>query len=94
MSEQVIQSLLLALHNIASVGCAAAPFYNRQLVNQRGRCGPTLHYKVDKVVEDTLQGDAPYCIVFITMLWITGLGIRSRLNPVSIRGSFGFGVVW
>jgi hypothetical protein len=56
MSEQIIQSILLALHNIALAGCAAAPFYNRQLVNQRGRCGPTLHDKVDKVVEDTLRG--------------------------------------
>jgi hypothetical protein len=86
MPEQVIHSILLALHNIALVGCAAAPFYNRQVVLKRGQYGPTLHYKMDKVVEDTLQGTAPYCIVFITTLWITGLGMP--LNHMLFHGSF------
>jgi hypothetical protein len=85
MPEQIIHSILLALHNIALVGCAAAPFYNRQLVKQRGEYGPKLHYKMDKVVEDTLQGNAPYCIVFITILWITGIGMP--LNYLLFHGS-------
>lgn len=75
MTEQVIHSVLLALHNIALVGCAAAPFYNRQLVLQRGQYGPKLHYELDKVVEDTLQGNEPYCITFMATLWATGLGM-------------------
>ncbi len=75
MTEQVIQSVLLALHNIALVGCAAAPFYNRALVVQRGQYGPKLSYQLDKVVEDTLQGNAPYCIAFMTTLWLTGIGM-------------------
>ncbi|MCC7069957.1 MAG: hypothetical protein IT383_01460 [Deltaproteobacteria bacterium] len=75
MTEQVIQSLLLALHNIALVGCAAAPFYNRALVVQRGQYGPKLSYQLDKVVEDTLQGNAPYCITFMSTLWLTGMGM-------------------
>jgi hypothetical protein len=86
MAEQVIHAALLALHNIALVGCAAAPFYNRQLVLQRGQYGPSLHYKLDKVVEDALQGNAPHCIVFITVLWITGLGMP--LNHMLFQGSF------
>jgi len=75
MTEQLIHSILLALHNLALVGCAAAPFYNRQLVLKRGQYGPKLNYQLDKVVEDTLQGNAVYCLIFITTLWITGIGI-------------------
>lgn len=75
MTEQVLQSLLLALHNIALVGCAAAPFYNRALVVQRGQYGAKLSYQLDKVVEDTLQGNAPYCIAFMSTLWLTGIGM-------------------
>jgi putative copper export protein len=75
MTEQIIHSVLLALHNIALVGCAAAPFYNRALVLKRGQYGPKLHYELDKVVEDTLQGNAPYCITFIITLIITGIAM-------------------
>lgn len=85
MSEQIIHGILLALHNIALVGCAAAPFYNRNLVLVRGQYGPKLHYALDKVVEDTLQGNAPYCIVFITTLFVTGMGIP--LNHYFFAGS-------
>ena len=85
MSEQIIHGILLALHNIALVGCAAAPFYNRQLVVQRGQFGPKLHYKLDKVVEDTLQGNMPYCVAFITTLWLTGIGIP--LNHLLFHGA-------
>ena len=75
MAEQIIYGVLLALHNIALVGCAAAPFYNRNLVNHRGQYGPKLFYELDKVVEDTLQGNAPYCIFFIITLFVTGIGM-------------------
>jgi len=86
MTEQLIHSVLLALHNIALVGCAAAPFYNRQLVLKRGRYGQKLYYELDKVVEDTLQGNAPYCIAFIITLWLTGIAMP--LNHLSFHGSF------
>jgi len=86
MTEQLVHSVLLALHNIALVGCAAAPFYNRQLVLHRAQYGPKLHYKLDKVVEDTLQGNAPYCIVFLTTLWVTGLSMP--LNHYLFQGAF------
>lgn len=75
MTEQIIQGALLALHNIALVGCAAAPFYNRNLVKQRSQYGPKLFYKLDKVVEDTLQGNVPYCISFIITLFATGIAM-------------------
>ena len=75
MFESMVYSILLALHNIALVGCAAAPFYNRALVVKRGQYGPKLHYELDKVVEDTLQGNQPYCIAFIIILWVTGLSM-------------------
>ncbi|MBC8314025.1 MAG: hypothetical protein ISR55_12710 [Bacteroidetes bacterium] len=84
--EQVIHGILLALHNLALVGCAAAPFYNRNLVNSRGQYGPKLSYKLDKVVEDTLQGNAPYCIVFIIILFITGMGMPA--NYYLFHGAF------
>ncbi|OGP54481.1 MAG: hypothetical protein A2Y65_09920 [Deltaproteobacteria bacterium RBG_13_52_11] len=86
MIEQIIHSVLLALHNIALVGCAAAPFYNRALVLKRGHYGPKLHYELDKVVEDTLQGNAPYCMVFIAVLFATGIGIP--LNHYFFHGAF------
>ncbi|NQU68659.1 MAG: hypothetical protein HQ510_12015 [Candidatus Marinimicrobia bacterium] len=86
MSQDIIHSVLLAFHNIALVGCAAAPFYNRNLVTNRGQYGPKLHYELDKVVEDTLQGNAPYCIVFIVTLIITGIGIP--LNHYVFAGAF------
>ncbi len=85
MTEQVIHSILLALHNIALVGCAAAPFYNRQLVLKRAQYGPKLHYELDKVVEDTLQSNAPHCMVFIATLWLTGIAMP--LNHLLFQGA-------
>ncbi len=85
MIEQIIHSMLLALHNIALVGCAAAPFYNRALVLKRGQYGPKLHFELDKVVEDTLQGNAPYCIAFILTLLVTGIGMP--LNYFAFHGT-------
>jgi len=85
MAEQVIQGILLALHNIALVGCAAAPFYNRALVLKRAQYGPKLHYELDKVVEDTLQGNAPYCITFLVTLVVTGLAMP--LNHYFFHGA-------
>ena len=73
MAEETIRSILLIFHNIALVGCAAAPFYNRQLVLRRAPYGPKLNHALDKVVEDTLQGNVPYCIAFIAILWATGI---------------------
>ncbi len=86
MAEQVIHSILLALHNIALVGCAAAPFYNRALVLKRGQYGPKLYFEMDKVVEETLQGNAPYCITFIITLIITGIAMP--LNYYLFYGTF------
>ena len=85
MTEQLVHSLLLALHNLAAAGCAAAPFYNRALVVKRGQYGPKLHYELDKVVEDTLQGNAPYCIAFIGVLVATGVAIP--LNYLLFHGA-------
>lgn len=84
--EDLIHSILLALHNIALVGCAAAPFYNRNLVVNRSQFGAKLSYKLDKVVEDTLQGNAPFCIAFIITLFITGMGIP--FNYFYFHGAF------
>lgn len=86
MTEQIVHSILLALHNIALVGCAAAPFYNRALVLKRSQYGPKLYYEMDKVVEDTLQGNAPYCIAFIITLFATGM--LMPLNHYYFQGSF------
>lgn len=84
--EGLIHSILLALHNIALVGCAAAPFYNRNLVLNRGQYGPKLSYKLDKVIEDTLQGNAPYCITFMITLIVTGMAMP--YNHYYFHGAF------
>ena len=86
MWESIFYSILLALHNIALVGCAAAPFYNRRLVLERGQYGQRLYFELDKVVEDTLQKNAPYCMVFITVLLLTGIGIP--LNHYAFHSAF------
>lgn len=52
----------------------------------RGQYGPKLHYKLDKVVEDTLQGNAPYCVAFIVTLFVTGIGMP--LNHFAFHGTF------
>jgi len=83
--ESLIHSVLLALHNIALVGCAAAPFYNRNLVKNRAQYGPKLSYKLDKVVEDTLQRNAPYCVLFIITLFVTGMAMP--INYFLFHGS-------
>lgn len=72
--ENLIYIILLAVHNIALVGCAAAPFYNLRLVNQRAQFGKKVFYQLDKVVEDTIQGLEPYCWAFIILLFATGFG--------------------
>jgi uncharacterized protein involved in oxidation of intracellular sulfur len=84
--EQWIHGGLLALHNIALVGCAAAPFYNRNLVRQRAQFGPRLHFELDKVVEDTLQANAPWCMAFMTTLVLTGIGMP--LTYYGFHGAF------
>jgi hypothetical protein len=86
IAESLIHGALLAMHNIALVGCAAAPFYNRSLVNKRARFGPKLHYELDRVVEDTLQGNAPYCLAFIATLILTGIGMP--FNHFLFHGAF------
>ena len=72
--ENFIYTVLLIFHNIALVGCAAAPFYNLRLVNQRAQFGKKVFFQLDKVVEDTLQGLEPYCMTFIVLLFVTGFG--------------------
>lgn len=72
--ENIIYTVLLALHNIALVGCAAAPFYNLRLVTIRSQFGQKVYYQLDKTVEDTLQGLEPYCWSFIIILFVTGFG--------------------
>jgi hypothetical protein len=86
MIDQIFQGILLAFHNIALVGCAAAPFYNRNLVRARSRFGSKLYYELDKVVEDTLQGNAPYCLAFLAVLVVTGIGMP--LNHFLFQGTF------
>jgi hypothetical protein len=75
VTESIVHGVLLALHNLALVGCAAAPLYNRKLVGFRAQYGPRLHYELDKVVEDTLQSNAPYCMAFLLVLFVTGSGM-------------------
>jgi|GEM_PF-988527 len=86
MTEQFIHSLLLALHNLALVGCAAAPFYNRSLVVNHSKFGQKVNLPLDNLVENTLQGNAGNCLIFITTLFITGLGMP--LNYYVFNGSF------
>ena len=72
--ENLIYVALLAIHSIALVGCAAAPFYNLRLVNQRAQFGQKVFFQLDKVVEDTIQGLELYCWGFLILLFATGFG--------------------
>ncbi len=86
MMEQIIHSVLLVLHNLALVGCAAAPFYNRSLVVNRSKFGQKVILPLDNLVEDTLQGNAGNCLFFITTLVITGMAMP--LNYYAFHGEF------
>ena len=86
MAEQIIHGILLALHNLALVGCAAAPFYNRSLVVNRGKFGQKVILPLDNLVENTLQGNAGNCLIFISTLFITGVGMP--VNFYAFNGSF------
>jgi len=95
--ENLIYLILLVLHNIALVGCAAAPFYNLRLVTIRGQYGKKLYYQLDKVVEDTIQGLEPFCWMFIIILAITGFGFpityymfHGQLKETSLISSIAF----
>lgn len=86
IAEQIVHGALLALHNLALVGCAAAPWYMGNLVKFRGQYGPKLHYELDKVVEDTIQNNGPYCLGFLAVLFTTGVAIP--LNHYLFHGAF------
>ncbi len=92
--ENLIYILLLIIHNIALVGCAAAPFYNLRLVNQRAQFGPKVFYELDKVVEDTIQGLEPYCWAFIILLFVTGFGHRRAATWSQAWGARSRSFLW
>ena len=51
---------------------------------QRVPLGPKLDHALDRVVEGTSQGNMPYPVVFITLLWATGVAMP--LNYLLFNG--------
>lgn len=86
IARRAIKRIIPALLNILRTGCAAAPFYNRYHVNTSSQYGPKLPYELEKVVEKTIQGNAPYWMVFLSVLFATGIGIL--LNQYLFHGAF------
>ncbi len=72
--ENVIYTILLALHNIALVGCVAGPFYMSRIVANRGKYEKKVIYDMDSLMEDVITSQPMLCWLFIIVLYATGFG--------------------
>jgi len=72
--EKVIYSVLLALHNIALVGCVAGPFYMARIVGARAEYEKKIIYPMDRLEEDVITTQPMLCWLFIIILYATGFG--------------------
>jgi uncharacterized membrane protein len=72
--ENLIYTILLALHNIALVGCVAGPFYMRRIVINRGKYGKKVIHGMDSLMEDVITSQPMLCWLFLILLYATGFG--------------------
>lgn len=72
--ENLIYTILLALHNIALVGCVAGPFYMARIVAQRSKYEKKIIYSMDTLMEDVITAQPMYCWLFLIVLYATGFG--------------------
>jgi len=72
--ENLIYTILLALHNIALVGCVAGPFYMSRIVAKRSKYGKKIIYDMDALEEDVITSQPMFCWLFLIILYATGFG--------------------
>lgn len=70
--EEILYTINLALHILAAVACAAAPFYQLKMVNERGKHGRAIIYNYDQSIERILSLQPRLCFAFIVVLIVTG----------------------
>ena len=70
--ENVLYSVNLAIHVLATIFCVAGPFYQLLWVRRRGKLGHPLIYPFDRVMESVLSLQPKLCFAFILVLIITG----------------------
>lgn len=78
---------MLAAHNLALVGCAAAPFYLRLMIRRREQCEAAGSHALDKLLARTINAALPYCLVFAVVLIATGIGmpLNRAINSGALR---------
>lgn len=70
--EDILYTLNLILHILAAVACAAAPFYQLRMVNERGKQGRAIICDYDQSIERILSLQPRLCFAFIVVLIATG----------------------
>ncbi|MCX6943681.1 MAG: hypothetical protein NT173_02780 [Opitutales bacterium] len=70
--ENILYTINLVLHILAAVACAAAPFYQLRMVNERGKHGRAIIYDYDQSIERILSVQPRLCFAFILVLIATG----------------------
>jgi len=70
--ENILYSINLAIHILATIFCVAGPFYQLLWVRRRGKLGHPLIYPFDRVMESVLSLQPKLCFAFIITLILTG----------------------
>lgn len=70
--ENILYSVDLAIHILATIFCVAGPFYQLLWVRRRGKLGYPLIYQFDRVMESVLSLQPKLCFAFIITLILTG----------------------
>ena len=70
--ENILYSINLDIHILATIFCVAGPFYQLLWVRRRGKLGHPLIYPFDRVMESVLSLQPKLCFAFITVLIFTG----------------------
>lgn len=70
--ENIVYSINLGIHVLATIFCVAGPFYQLLWVRRRGKLGHPLIYPFDRVMESVLSLQPKLCFAFILVLILTG----------------------
>jgi len=70
--ENILYSINLDIHILATIFCVAGPFYQLLWVRRRGKLGHPLIYPFDRVMESVLSLQPKLCFAFILVLILTG----------------------
>ena len=84
--EKDIYMILIAIHNVAIVGCVAGPFYMARIVKARAKYEKKIIYNMDRLEEDVITTQPPICWASLMALVITGCGFT--VVYVIFQGAF------